>query len=172
MIDFSCLDRADVDVPPAARNRWIGYAKQENARAKRRGWKHVLGVYWAGSKERGLVGQLAVSLSLGIEPHYNPNSFKRGGDVGGYYEVRTPNEYPGRLVVRPGDPLERPYILAVPLDGGKMLRWRIWGWYWGHEAVKHPEWKDAPRGLPPAWFVPAGCLNPMRTLPPRPEVPE
>lgn len=167
-IDFGALDRPDVVLTVEERDAAVEYGEGRDRRAAAHGWKDRIG-HDFGTHPRGRCGEVAVAKLLGLHANEDWDAFKRGGDVAGY-EVRTDNRYAGRLVFRPADPPGRIYILAVPMRKD-LLPWRVWGWILGQDC-KRDDWWDAPqpvqgKTLPPAWFVPAGSLEPMRTLPGR-----
>lgn len=76
------------------------------------------------------------------------------GDVG-QAEVRHTEQPDGRLILRPGDPADRAYILVT----GQAPVLAIVGWVNGRDAMVDAHWTDAGTGRPPAWFVPQAALH-------------
>lgn len=79
----------------------------------------------------------------------------RGGDVA-RWEVRTTSRPRGRLIIRPGDPDDRPFVLVR----GFPPVLEIVGVILGREA-KREQWLYAPNGRPPAYFPPDNALTPL-----------
>lgn len=106
----------------------------------------------------GACGELAVAKCL--------NKFWSGqigdikaGDVGDV-EVRTTVADNNRLIIHPGDPDHRPFILVI----GKPRTYRIAGWIMGRDGKRPEYWTDPKTGRP-AFFVPQAALRPIAELP-------
>lgn len=111
------------------------------------GWAHVVGAW----------GELAVAIATG---YLGPRDLERGDrgapDVGPYH-VRTTKLAPPKLIIRPDDCDDEPFVLVVPR---KLPAFEVVGWILGIEA-KQAKYLAAPNGRPAAWFVPPEALRPI-----------
>jgi len=98
--------------------------------------------------------EFAVSLAMNISWQAGVNTFK-DADNGNLTQARATKHQDGCLIVRPNDPDNHRYILVI--QEGE-TRFNIVGWMWGSDA-KQEQWKKAPNGRPPAFFVPQEELN-------------
>ena len=119
--------------------------------------------YWNKQKKNRLendkhaaAGELAVAIFLGIEWGAGVNTFKNP-DVG-KYQVRCTTNSKGSLIIRPEDPVDEIYILAV----GKSPIFHIVGWQNGSFRMGY--YLRSPNGKPPAWFIPQSELKDMNLL--------
>lgn len=102
----------------------------------------------------GALGELAVAKALGT--YWAPSvrdRDKRRGDVDGL-QVRATWRRDGRLVIRPDDADDQPFVLVV----GEPPDLSIVGWIYPRDARAHSEWRAAPNGGPPATMVPGAAL--------------
>jgi len=83
----------------------------------------------------------------------------RSADVGSSLEVRYTPYNQGQLIVRPGDPDDRFFVLV----GGTLPRYLLRGFIWGWTA-KQERYKKDPRGNGIAYFVPSQDLRPVTEL--------
>lgn len=113
-----------------------------------------------GAHLQGAASELAVAKHLGTYPAEALQRDRHAGDVG-RFEVRATAHQSGRLIVHPDDPADRAYVLTIGYDG----TWRVAGWLYGHEAQSERYWSDPTGKGRPAFFVPAGDLHPMASLP-------
>jgi hypothetical protein len=113
---------------------------------------------------RGFAAELAASHATGLEAHWRllPPGYRRqdkAPDIGTKVEVRSAKFASGRLVARPGDPIDWYYLLVSGLGP----RCMVWGWLSGYELMVPHRWEeDDP---PPAWFAKQADLKPL-PLPP------
>jgi len=108
----------------------------------------------------GCIGELAVSKYMnmywsGSVPPYTMT------DVGGCVEVKTIEDTGKKLLIRPNNSDELPFVLALCSDGGKLVR--LLGWSYAGDA-KVDAYRTAPNGRAPCWMVPQSALNPMSDL--------
>jgi hypothetical protein len=103
----------------------------------------------------GAIGELVVAKALGRfwTPNIGGND-KADGDVAGYH-VRACRRRDGSLIIRDADPDEAVFVLVT----GEPFRLYIPGWLHAGSG-KRPQYRRAPNGGPPAYFVPAGDLQP------------
>lgn len=71
------------------------------------------------------------------------------------WQVRTTPRHDGRLIIRPNDSDDLPFVLVT----GSMGRYVIRGWINGDDAKQTQWWTDAGNGRPGAWFVPQDALT-------------
>jgi hypothetical protein len=148
----------------------IGTLRQ--AIAERRGSRDFAGFSGGrATNQRGARCELAAAKILGV-PWNVPVStdFARinaVNDVGGY-EIRSTALPNGCLVIREKDRDEAAFVLAVedqhPMPGFTSYRVRLVGWAFAGDA-KRGEFRRAPNGHRPAWFLPQRELRPLHELP-------
>jgi hypothetical protein len=137
---------------------WVGRMRFENARRCHR--NPGLGPSMSGPEHhiRGAHCEFAASLILNVK--WRPTIGQvRPGDVGDFIEVRSAEQADGRLIVKPDDDDEAPFVLIVAEM--KTLRFRAAGWLYGREAKRFPlvtQFGD------PAHFVPQRELAELRLL--------
>lgn len=87
----------------------------------------------------------------------------RTRDVGGWIDVRATPLRHGRLIIRPDDPDETPFVLAIVCDD-LLPRVLLRGWVYAGEGRRtgKPTTYDAKRA--PAVFVEVAALRPMAEL--------
>lgn len=111
----------------------------------------------------GTCGELAVARFLGV-----PWQWARGLDYvpgradipSANLEVRTAQGHQRNLLVRPSDPISRPFALVT---------WERGTWFnlAGYLPAHHPrlaEWWSTPSGGPGVFLVPRSVLQPMEIL--------
>jgi hypothetical protein len=107
----------------------------------------------------GVLGEMTVCAVMGW--YYNPtiNTFK-APDVGVNIDVKTRPRHDWDLIVRPGDPEDRVYVLVT----GRKLDFQVRGWVYGHEVAALGWWgaKDGERA--PCWWIGQDRLRPLETL--------
>jgi hypothetical protein len=110
---------------------------------------------------RGAHCEFAASIMLNL--YWRPNVGNVGGkrqrDVGGVVEVRSTVLETGRLIVKPKDDSDAPFVLIVA--DMEALRFRFGGWTFGRNAKERPlacEHGD------PAHYVPQSKLWNMADL--------
>lgn len=134
---------------------WVGTERQLAAIAQGRRSYFVTAAGELGVHIVGALGEYAVAKGLGLE-FWEPNiggNDRAAGDVAGWH-VRATCRPPGELVVRDHDPHGGRFVLVV----GEPPCLTIAGWIFGREAHRS-EWRRAPHGWTPAWFVPASELR-------------
>ena len=99
--------------------------------------------------------ELAFAIALDLSRQLTVNKFKVP-DIAGW-QVRSTRHEAGRLMVRPGDADEEPFVLAR----GTGTVWEIFGWIRGKDA-KQPQWARNPGGIGRCWMVPAWELRPVK----------
>ena len=105
----------------------------------------------------GARAELAVALHLGIPYEGTVNTFHRKPDVGGF-EVRSTRLQDGKLLVRPNDHDERPFIMVTTHGRRMVLR----GWAFGRAAKRHEWWRKW-NDKPGVWAMPQTALRPVPT---------
>lgn len=113
--------------------------------------------FWTDNME-GACGELAVAKAFRLYWAGSVDTFRTIPDVG-RLEVRTTSYQTGRLIHRPNEAPDRPFVLLT----GRSPAFIIRGWILGEDA-RRAEWWDDPNGRPPAWFVPQDALRPMAEL--------
>jgi len=107
--------------------------------------------------------ELAVANFLGIDWHCHVDKFMQGGDVGKWTQVRHSFNNDNGLKVRPGNPLNKPY---VQVSGGNSW-YLIHGWEWGWKVTHRPQaFADTST---PCWFCDQKDLQPMSDFPGEPD---
>ena len=128
----------------------IGLLRQRNGQT--RGANHREG-FRGDPWENHIEGACAeIAAYLAINYFWSPSVYKtkeEGGD-GGPYEVRRRSKPDHDLNFRPGDPVDRPYILVI----GRMPRFRVVGWAWGYEIKQPQYWQADVPGCSDGWFLP------------------
>jgi hypothetical protein len=114
--------------------------------------------FWAYEIE-GAVAELVVAKVTNRYWDGSVNRFKADGDIGKLIQVRHTREHHNRLIVRPDDADDKPYVLVT----GFNLVYRVPGWILGRDA-KRPEWREAPVNRAPAYWVKPQDLRPIDTL--------
>lgn len=114
--------------------------------------------FWAYEIE-GAVAELVVAKTLDRYWDGSVNRFKSDGDIGKMIQVRHTREHHHRLIVRPDDADDKPFVLVT----GCNLVYRVPGWILGRDA-KRAEWREAPVNRPPAYFVKTTDLKPISEL--------
>jgi len=107
--------------------------------------------------------EFAVSKALNIHWHVTEDFSRLPGDCGGV-EVRMTHHKHGRLIIKPRDPDNRPFVLAR----GRGQRWELAGWTLARDG-KQQKYKDDPDGRfasdeQKCFFVPARDLEPVEEL--------
>ena len=111
-------------------------------------------------KLTGVLGEFALCDYL----HVNVpliNGFKRLCDVANT-EVRTTNLHGGKLIIRPNDDQNKPFVLAI----ASVMEVSLVGWCYPVDVVCDKYWQSA-GGRDACWFIPQHELNIMDTLPDR-----
>jgi hypothetical protein len=114
------------------------------------GWTHHI---------EGALGEYVVAKALGITWTGHAGVFHDVADVGIDVEVRTRSRHDYDLIVREQDRPDRFYVLVT----GRAPSFRIRGFIYGGEA-KEPKWIKTYGNRPPAFFVPADCLEAFEHL--------
>ena len=104
----------------------------------------------------GACGELAAAKALGVEWTGTINTFKRGDDVPGGWQIRTRSRPEYELIVRPDDPDDALFLLVL----GVAPHYDVKGWISGREA-KRTEWSRSHGNRPAAFFVPHAALTPL-----------
>ncbi len=150
----------------------IGALRYLNAR--RKGAQHRAGFGSREADERGGRCELGTAKILD-QPWNVPFSTSTArinahADVGGY-QVRGMARPDGRLIIRPRDDDEQPFILALEsrhnLGDLVTVKIQLLGWAFAG-AAKRDEWWWCPRrseGANAAWFMPQSHLEAMKDLP-------
>lgn len=108
----------------------------------------------------GAMGEMAAGKALGLYWDGAVNKFTEGGDLGRLIQVRTTKRHTNGLLIRPGDPDEKPFVHV----SGKNGEYRVHGWAFGREA-KQACWifKKPPR--PDCFFMPTEEVHDLASLP-------
>ena len=117
----------------------------------------------------GAGGECAGCLFYGL--HWNDAPVKSPRDVNNRkmadslegVEFRTTTCWKGRLITHPDDADDRPFVSMV----GRLPRYYIQGWLWGHETKRKAWWEDPKKTNRWAFFSPTEALRPMASLDPR-----
>jgi len=118
-----------------------------------------------GSHCEGACGEIAFAKWRNLYWPARINNFKEA-DIGDNIQIRTSSRHDGELVVRNDDLAKIPNHVFV-LVTGLCPDYQIHGWIYGHEA-KREEFKKAPGGRPPAYFVPQSELRSFWGIHPNP----
>ena len=102
----------------------------------------------------GVCGEMAFCKAMDLFWSPKWNTFKTEGDQAGV-EIRTRLRSFYQLMVRPGDPDERPYVLVR----GEAPKFEVVGWQYGIEAKRDEWFKDHGEQGKPAYFVPDANLS-------------
>jgi hypothetical protein len=105
----------------------------------------------------GALAEIAVAKSLNMFFRGDVDTFKNP-DVG-EYQVRYTKTDPPTLIIRDGDKIEEKFICVT----GEAPTFYVHGWMQAADA-RQKQWKRAPNGRPPAYFVPVDKLNDMKYL--------
>lgn len=108
----------------------------------------------------GACGELAAAKACGVYWDGSVDTFRRGGDLGPGWQVRTSLRPPGRLLIRPQDRDDDVFILVVGLCPWQL---RVAGWITANEGRRVGK-TEGYNGLPPACFVCPGALHPIVDL--------
>jgi hypothetical protein len=108
-------------------------------------------------------------IAMALDRYWEPNvGDPKKRDVAGVYEVRVNlSRQWTDMVVRPRDfeklkgSDETPFISVLSFAP----KFECMGWILGKDAKRKEWWREGTKGRPPAWWVPAIALLPMRTLP-------
>ena len=109
---------------------------------------------WTNSIE-GACAEFAVAKHFKIYWPAGVNTF-HAPDVHPDIQVRQTECRTNRLIVRDVDNFAHRFILAI----GIAPTFKLVGWMVGEHALV-PEWRDDPKGIGPAYFVPQEHLHPM-----------
>lgn len=120
----------------------------------KRNWMERLG-----DDVRGALGEIAWAKYRGEFYCGSCNTFHNEPDVHGV-EIRAMRRPTDSLLVRDNDNPESPFVLTHA-TGEKV---RFLGWAYGRDAMRD-EWKRAPRGGRPAYFMPQERLRGFDTFP-------
>lgn len=137
--------------------RQVGKARHQNAISSGRQDAHGLQADYRQGLDTHIAGaaaELAYCRASGIEWPATIDTYKEEADVGRHLEIRWTEKGQHSLIIRPSDPLDRYYVLVT----GKPPAFRVVGYIWGEDAIRD-EWRRAPKGRPPAWFVPQSALE-------------
>jgi hypothetical protein len=131
---------------------FVGTHRFESSR--RKGWKNKAGgCPTVGDDVQAAGAEMAVAKHLNLYWHVAYELNRTVGDVGGY-EVRWVRKDGGRLLVRPGDDMSKPYVLVEGCDGV----FEIVGWFRGTE-LKGSWVTDFGNGRPHVYAVPRSALR-------------
>jgi hypothetical protein len=108
--------------------------------------------------DQGAMGELAVSLALGVA--WNNALETWGQPDAGPFQVRLASRASYSLIIRPKDKDSEIFILVL---GHAAPTFRLVGWILGRDA-KQDRWRKNPGGDASAWFVPQSALQPMEML--------
>lgn len=103
----------------------------------------------------GATAECAVAQALGIPWRPPRDEDRHDGDLPGRIEVRSTRYVTGHLIIKQGDPPDRPYVLVT----GRRPNLVVQGWMMGRDAMQSDYWRDDIRA--PAWLVPQDALHPM-----------
>ena len=134
------LNRLEVEVATV-----VGTARQR--RASEQGFRersHVSTDKRLGLDVQGAAAELAASKYLRLVWNFGCEGAKEEADLYPNVEVRTTRHLGGRLIVRPQDIDDRPYVLVV----GELPTFRVVGWAYGHEAKREEPRADGSHWLP------------------------
>lgn len=116
----------------------------------------------------GAVGEYAAAKALGVFWSLDCGELDTNrGDLAGRIQVKATTRQNGSLIVRPNDPTDMPYLLAiVALELLPVVR--VAGWARGSDCKTDENWReiDRARGVhQAAWFVPQDQLLPLELFP-------
>lgn len=111
----------------------------------------------------GACGEAAAAQATGRFWPGSIGTYRNGTDVMGF-EVRTRSQPDWDLIIRDDDADDRVFVLVT----GRAPLFNVCGWILAKDG-KLPQYLRAYGNRAPAYFVPQSALNPMATLPPRPE---
>lgn len=127
----------------------------------------------------GAIAEMAVAKLLGedvLEDWRATRAFTTASaksipcDLGRAVQVRSTPYRKGCMAIRPRDPADHPYVLAITLVTPTECRVNVPGWLPGTDVVARLDWwKDGttrPRFPDPAWCAPQSALRSIYTLPP------
>ena len=106
-----------------------------------------------GTDIEGAAAEMAFCKAMNRFWSGSVNTFK-DADVGENVQIRATTHSNGCLIVRDNDPDDEYFVLVV----GKAPDYSVKGWILGGDA-KQDEYKKAPNGDPPAYFVPQRALT-------------
>jgi hypothetical protein len=104
----------------------------------------------------GAMAEMALAKWTGLYWSHGVNTFRWAADVAAGIEVRWNNWEPPKLKIRDDEKLESVVVLVSGVPPLLQLR----GWIVASEGMR-PEWRAAPNGGPPAYFIPLANLKPM-----------
>ena len=105
----------------------------------------------------GALAEIAAAKALNMFFRGDVDTFKNP-DVG-EFQVRYTKTDPPVLIVRSGDADNEKFICVT----GEAPSFKVHGWMTAGEG-KQKQWKRAPYGRPPAYFIPIDKLNDMDTI--------
>ena len=105
----------------------------------------------------GCCGEMAFAKLSGL--YWSGSLGNLGADDVHLYQVRTTSRDDGRLIVHPGDPDDRVFVLVT----GRAPTFRVRGWVRGIDAKNREWWHDPSNGRP-AFFVPQSALRSIETI--------
>ena len=110
--------------------------------------------------EDGALGALGeMAFARFANAYWSAVESKEAEDVGFRWEVRTRRVHSWDLIVRPGDSLERPYVLVTADNAPGERNFCIRGWING-EDTQNREWlRTRTPGRDPCYFVPQSALT-------------
>lgn len=108
----------------------------------------------------GALGELAFAKGCNRFWSGSVGTYK-AGDVG-EIQVRTCTKPGHCLIVREDDADDDRFVLVRMEEGTRRPRFHLVGWVYGREA-KQPQYRRAPVGRPPAYFVPDSALRSLKT---------
>lgn len=107
---------------------------------------------------RGASAEFAVAVGLNLSWRPTVGDIK-SRDVGSMIEVRSTDRQDGRLIVKPADSADAPFVLVI--EEQNAASYRIAGWMLGRDAQQYPILKY---GCDPAHYVPQSDLRPIDEL--------
>jgi hypothetical protein len=107
----------------------------------------------------GALGECAFAKGTNRYWNGSVNTFRKGGDVGGFIQVRTRSQHSYDLIVRDDD---KDHDLFVLVTGGP-TDFRVHGYIPAVDA-KRPEYRANYGNYGEAYFVPKGELMPVEQL--------
>lgn len=123
----------------------------------------------------GAVAEAYMAYSIKQKWHASVGQFRgQQPDVGLDVEVRHTHHRNGGLILRPGEPTDRRYALAIasyPIEWANQadatpdsLEIRLIGWMWGHEMKQDKRLKKPDPNRPECWLVPQSELRDLNEL--------
>jgi hypothetical protein len=106
----------------------------------------------------GAAGEMAVAKAAGRYWCGSLNDLK--ADDVGLLQVRTRSRHSYELILHPGDPDDRAFVLVT----GRAPAFRIHGWIMGVDGKREEWWADPSGKNRPAYFVPTDSLRDLDEL--------